>query len=450
MPSSSIKKLVVIGLVALLVVSAFVGLFLIDYEYKEQSSELQVVTTFYPLYYFASEIGGDRAKVTSLIPNNMEPHSWNPKPSDLITTSRADVFIYNGAGFEPWADSFIDQLGGDVTVVDTSQNVALGLSDEVEAVYLRADQELLSGPFIEAQLTYGPSYDQVGVQEGCYNLTLTTESWGNISAIGGSIWLNISEAGDYRLFLDAPADVALFDENGTMMDLEMLLDEVAGHPSFEKGVFLELPNGITRLSLNRTTSEQVHMVVLQVQSEGEGHEHGLNDPHFWLDPLSAKVQVDNIVAAFVQADPGNATYYRTNAQDLKGRLDELNQAFLYGLEGRTKNDIVTTHEGFNYLATRYGFQAHAAIGISGDEQPSANDIARLTDLIDELGLHYVFSEPTFSDAIIEQISAQTGAEVLILDGVHSQSGVDADKDYFEIMYANLASLQQGLEVNSDG
>jgi hypothetical protein len=320
----------------------------------------------------------------------------------------------------------------------------------VEAVYLRADQGLLSGPFIEAQLTYGPSYGQVDVQEGCYNLTLTTESWGNISAIGGSLWLNISEAGDYRLFLDASTDVALFDENGTMMDLEMLLDEVAGHPAFERGVFLELPNGITRLSLNRSTSEQVHMVVLQVQSEGEGHEHGLNDPHFWLDPLSAKVQVDNIAAAFVQADPGNSTYYRTNAQDLKGRLDELNQAFAYGLEGRTKNDIVTTHEGFNYLATRYGFQAHAAIGISGDEQPSANDIARLTDLIDELGLHYVFSEPTFSDAIIEQISAQTGAEVLILDGVHSQSGVDADKDYFEIMYANLASLQQGLEVNSDG
>ncbi len=95
-----------------------------------------------------------------------------------------------------------------------------------------------------------------------------------------------------------------------------------------------------------------------------------NDPHFWLDPLTAKVQVDNIAKAFIGADPENATYYQANAVDLKSRLDQLDKDFQAGLEGRTKNDIVTTHEGFNYLAMRYGFEAHAAIGISGDEQPS--------------------------------------------------------------------------------
>jgi zinc transport system substrate-binding protein len=280
----------------------YVGLFVIDYDYGEESDKLQVVTSFYPLYYFASEIGGDRAEISSLIPNNMEPHSWNPKPSDLIGTSRSDVFVYNGGGFEPWADGFIAQLENDVEVVDTS----------------------------------------------------------------------------------------------------------------------------------------------------EGIEVGTNDPHFWLDPLTAKVQVDNIANAFYRADPGNATYYQANAADLQSRLDQLDQDYQMGLEGRTKNDIVTTHEGFNYLAMRYGFEAHAAIGISGDEQPSVQDMARLTDLILGLGLHYVFSEPTFNDAVMQQISDQTGAEVLVLDGVHSQSGVNSDKDYFEMMYANLEALRIGMEVRTDG
>jgi hypothetical protein len=43
--------------------------------------------------------------------------------------------------------------------------------------------------------------------------------------------------------------------------------------------------------------------------EEEEHDHGPNDPHFWLDPRSAKVQVDNILAAFVEADPDNADFY---------------------------------------------------------------------------------------------------------------------------------------------
>ena len=295
------KKVIVIALAAVLLAIGYVGLFVIDYDYGEESEKLQVVTSFYPLYFFASEIGGDRAEISSLIPNNMEPHSWNPKPSDLIGTSRSDVFVYNGGGFEPWADGFIAQLENEVEVVDTS----------------------------------------------------------------------------------------------------------------------------------------------------EGIEVGSNDPHFWLDPLTAKVQVDNIASAFIMADPENATYYQANAADLKSRLDQLDQDFTAGLEGRTKNDIVTTHEGFNYLAMRYGFEAHAAIGISGDEQPSVQDMARLTDLIVGLGLHYVFSEPTFNDAVMQQISDQTGVEVLVLDGVHSQSGVNSDKDYFEMMYANLEALMIGMEVRTD-
>ncbi len=129
---------------------------------------------------------------------------------------------------------------------------------------------------------------------------------------------------------------------------------------------------------------------VELVDTSQGIEVGTNDPHFWLDPLTAKMQVDNIAKAFIGADPENATYYQANAVDLKSRLDELDKDFRTGLESRTKNDIVTTHEGFNYLAKRYGFEAHAAIGISGDEQPSAQDMIRLTDLIIDLDMNYVF------------------------------------------------------------
>jgi len=71
---------------------------------------------------------------------------------------------------------------------------------------------------------------------------------------------------------------------------------------------------------------------------------------------------------------------------------------------------------------------------------------RLANLVDQLQLHYVFSEPVFSDAVIETISMETGTQVLILDGAHGRSGVHAGMDYFEIMRANLENLIIGLEV----
>jgi zinc transport system substrate-binding protein len=162
--------------------------------------------------------------------------------------------------------------------------------------------------------------------------------------------------------------------------------------------------------------------------------------------LLAKVQVDNVLEGLESADPNGAATFRSNAEGLKARLDSLHQEFRVGLSNRTKDDIITTHEGFNYLAERYGFTAHAALGISGDEQPSVQDMAGLVELMEELDLRYVFVDPAFSDQYMGTISRETGAELLVLDGLHGRMGIHSDLDYFDIMYENLKNLKEGLEV----
>ena len=86
------------------------------------------------------------------------------------------------------------------------------------------------------------------------------------------------------------------------------------------------------------------------------------------------------------------------------------------------------------------------MGISGENQPSIQALIELTDQVNLLGLHYVYSEPVFSDAVMQTIALETGSGVLVLDGVHGRAGAHADMDYFQIMYANLVSLRVGLEV----
>lgn len=86
---------------------------------------LEVVTSFYPLYDFASKIGGEHVNMTMLVPAGVEPHDWTPKSRDITTIRNADVFIYQGNDFEVWVDSVMKTLdGSEVKVVETSDGVA--------------------------------------------------------------------------------------------------------------------------------------------------------------------------------------------------------------------------------------------------------------------------------------------------------------------------------------
>jgi zinc transport system substrate-binding protein len=85
-----------------------------------------VVATVYPLYEFAREVAGDRAEVALLVPPGVEPHDWEPAPQDIARLQKARLFIYNGAGFEPWVDKLRKDLAAKGTVmVRTTEKVAL-------------------------------------------------------------------------------------------------------------------------------------------------------------------------------------------------------------------------------------------------------------------------------------------------------------------------------------
>lgn len=93
---------------------------------ERQSGKLQVVTTLFPLYDFARTIGGEKAQVTLLLPPGVEPHSFEPRPEDVVRVNRADLFVYTNAVMEPWAASIISGLDkGKVAVVEGGRGIPL-------------------------------------------------------------------------------------------------------------------------------------------------------------------------------------------------------------------------------------------------------------------------------------------------------------------------------------
>lgn len=92
----------------------------------DSTAKLTVYTSFYPLYDFTQKIAGDRADVVSLVPPGAEPHDFEPTAKDLMELSEADVFIYNGSGFEVWIEKVLNAIDtSNMIVVNSSEHVLL-------------------------------------------------------------------------------------------------------------------------------------------------------------------------------------------------------------------------------------------------------------------------------------------------------------------------------------
>jgi zinc transport system substrate-binding protein len=94
---------------------------------SQENEKITVVASFYPLYEFASRVGGDRAQVSSLVPAGTEPHDWEPAPQDRQRVQSATMLVINGAGFESWAGAMEARL-----VIDTSEGIEPEHEEEIE------------------------------------------------------------------------------------------------------------------------------------------------------------------------------------------------------------------------------------------------------------------------------------------------------------------------------
>ena len=107
---------------------------------NEQSEKVNVMVSISPLKEFAERIGGDKIEVSTLVPENAEPHDMDFGPKDLEKLMKSQVFVYNGLGMEHWLENVEGQIdkdkvkmvdsstGADVRVIDGKQDPHLWLS----------------------------------------------------------------------------------------------------------------------------------------------------------------------------------------------------------------------------------------------------------------------------------------------------------------------------------
>lgn len=277
--------------------------------------KLLVMASFYTMADFAEKIGGDRADITCMVPAGTEPHDWEPSTTDITGLERADVFIYNGAGMEHWAEDVTESLENkELLVVEASQGVKLHAEEEHD-------------------------------------------------------------------------------------------------------------------------------------HEGHSHSHGGYDPHVWLDPHNAKLEMENIKNAFVQADPDNGAYYEANYDKWSKAAEELDRKYREALADFAGRQIVTAHEAYGYLCSAYGLEQVGIDGLSPDQEPNPKRMADIIDFVRENQIRAVFFEELSGSKTAETVAAETGIRLLALSPLEGLSGeeLEAGEDYFSVMEKNLEQLLLSLE-----
>lgn len=83
-----------------------------------------VVASFYPLEFLARRIGGEDATVSTIVEAGVEPHDYEPTPSDVVAVAGAKVVLLQGAGFEGWLDT-VKEKAPDATYVVTTDGIDL-------------------------------------------------------------------------------------------------------------------------------------------------------------------------------------------------------------------------------------------------------------------------------------------------------------------------------------
>lgn len=279
---------------------------------------LRVLTSFYPMYDFACKIGGDCIDVTNMVPSGTEPHDWEPSTNDLKNLEKADVFIYNGADMEPWADDLLVSRSDTLRVVEASENVELRTTD-----------------------------------------------------------------GEH---------------------------------------------------------EHAH------EHEDADHHHGDFDPHVWLDPKNAKIEMEAIRDALCAADPENSTVFQSNYEKYAAELDALDTEFREKLAPLPNRTIVVAHEAFGYLCDAYGLTQVGIEGLSPDSEPDPGRMAEVIDFVREHSISTIFFEELVSPKVAEAIASETGAQAKMLSPLEglSDEQAAAGADYFSVMHDNLAALMEAL------
>ena len=207
------------------------------------------------------------------------------------------------------------------------------------------------------------------------------------------------------------------------------------------GILVDTSNGISTLdSANHDEEKHDDHAKEDGHDDEDNHNHGVLDPHIWLNPVFAQLQVKNIANALSNSDPTNKNYYQSNAAIYNQKLNLLDTKIRTELSG-CKTDFITFHDAFSYFSEEYGLTQHTIISSTDSHgEVTPKTLENIISLARELDIKVIFAEESTSTKTSQVIADEIGGKVLVLSPLE----IVSDETYVEKMTQNLESLKDAL------
>ena len=370
---------------------------------ETEATKVSVVTTTNIMADWVSNVGGDSVEVFSLVPVGADPHTFQPGAKDVARIAEADLVLSVGLGLEgEWLHDLLESAARDEESI-----IELGeLVDPIEFAFGHAD---------EVELLEGISHIVHEVEEGEISPEEGIEELEELLAEGEEE----EEEGDHE-----------GEEELSEMVHELIEKVEEGGMSAADAI------------------EAIEELTEEGEDEHADHGHGLEDPHFWFDPIRVKIVVNDIAARLSVLNPDGGSTYTANASAYNAKLDELHSWTEEQVEAvaEERRLLVTSHDSFGYFANLYHFEVVGVVlSITTDVEPSAGDLAELVHEVEENNVPAVFGETTVSERLAKAVATESGAQLVRLYTGSLGPEASGAATYIEMVRTNVDRIVQALK-----
>lgn len=173
------------------------------------------------------------------------------------------------------------------------------------------------------------------------------------------------------------------------------------------------------------------------------------DPHVWGDVENAIEMAIAIRDALIKISPEDKEEFTENAEKLIEELQELDKSITQQISTipQPQRKLITTHDAFQYYAKAYNIPiAGTLVGISTEEQPSAQTVTKLVEEIKKTGVKAIFAETTINPTLIQTVAEEANIKLaerkLYSDSIGSP-GTEGDS-YIKMMQSNTRTIVEAL------
>ncbi|WP_280768367.1 metal ABC transporter solute-binding protein, Zn/Mn family [Salipaludibacillus daqingensis] len=406
---------------------------------------VHVMTTLYPLEYFAERIGEDFVEVTNMVPVGADAHTFEPTANQMIEVAESDLFIFNGADFEGFAGSVKDAVADhDVTVLEAVEGISL-LEDTHDHNDDNNDNDHGHNDDNNHNDNDHGHNDDNNHNDNDHGHNDDNNHNDNDHGHNDDNNHNDNDHGHNDDNNHNDNDHGHNDDNNHN-DNDHGHNDDNNHNDNDHGHNDDNNHNDNdhghNDDNNHNDNDHGHN-----DNDGHDHAHGDEDPHVWLDPVLSIEYAENIKNALIDVRPEGEEEFTANFEELKADLESLHEDFQAMADEKVKDTIIVSHAGYGYWEDRYHIEQIGIAGLSPTNEPSIQQIQDVISHMEDNDINYVMFEQNIPTNIAETVREEVGAEELWLHNLEvlTEEDIENNEDYFSLMRQNIETLETALQ-----